>query len=130
MNIQSRVALFMALLLINGCTSSDGVDTQAKSAEPMAVLVSTEWLSAHLNDPDLVVLDCSVIVKQGENGHMLNESGRAAYKMGHIPGAGFADLLGDLSDRDNPFDFGMPTPEQLSAAMGGLQSGSSAGWRP
>lgn len=26
----------------------------------MGTLVSTEWLSRHLDDPDLVVLDCTV----------------------------------------------------------------------
>ncbi len=90
--------------------------------EPIDSLVSTEWLAAHLDDPDLVVLDCSVHVVMTETG-MGKESGRADYETGHIPGAGFADLLGDLQDTDSPLEFGLPTPERCCEVMGALGVG-------
>jgi thiosulfate/3-mercaptopyruvate sulfurtransferase len=91
----------------------------------MDSLVTTQWLSEHINDPDLVVLDCSVSVKPGESGVQI-ESGRADYEGGHIPSAGFADLMGDLSDGDSPLNFAVPTPEQFSAAMGALGVGDDS----
>lgn len=49
-------------------------------------LVSTDWLAAHLNDPDLRILDASW--------HMpaTGRDGRAEYDAGHIPGARFFDI--------------------------------------
>ena len=92
----------------------------------MGTLVTAEWLSQHLDDPDLVVLDCSVKTEMLEAGGWRNVSGRADFDGGHIPGAGFADLLGDLSDRDSPIEFAVPTPEQFCAAMGALGVGDDS----
>ncbi len=86
----------------------------------MDSLVSVEWLHRHLDDPDLVVLDCTVVIEIDEQGGIRNVNGRANYEAGHIPNAGFADLKGDLSDADSPRDFAMPTPEQFAAAMSAL----------
>jgi thiosulfate/3-mercaptopyruvate sulfurtransferase len=91
----------------------------------MDTLVTAEWLSQHLDDPDLVVLDCSVIVEPDEDGVRI-ESGRANYEGGHIPSAGFADLMGDLSDGDSPLKFAVPTPEQFCAVMGALGVGDDS----
>jgi thiosulfate/3-mercaptopyruvate sulfurtransferase len=89
----------------------------------MDTLVTAEWLSQHLGDPDLVVLDCTVLVQQGEDGKFRTVSGRTNYETGHIPTAGFADLMGELSDGDSPLQFAVPTPEQFVAAMGALGVG-------
>ena len=89
----------------------------------MDTLVSTEWLSQHLDDPDLVVLDCNVHTVMEETGGFHNESGRVDYEKGHIPSAGFADLKGGLCDSSNPVEFSLPTPEQFCAAMGELGVG-------
>ena len=88
----------------------------------MDSLVTVEWLSEHLADPALVVLDCSVHV--GPDFHGVN--GRAEYDEGHIPGAGFADLMGPLSDPSGPYEFAMPTPEHFCAAMGLLGVGDDS----
>ena len=90
---------------------------------PMDTLVTVEWLSRHLDDPDLVVLDCTVNVVMDESGGMKSVSGRADYESGHIPGAAFADLMVDLSDADSPLKNALPTPEQFCAAMGALGVG-------
>jgi thiosulfate/3-mercaptopyruvate sulfurtransferase len=52
-------------------------------------LVSAEWLAAHLDDSDLRVLDV--------RWYLDGRSGRAAYETGHVPGAVFIDLEGELS---------------------------------
>jgi thiosulfate/3-mercaptopyruvate sulfurtransferase len=53
-------------------------------------------------------------------------SGRANYEAGHIPTAGFADLTGELSNAESPFQFGMPSPGQFAAAMGALDVGDDS----
>jgi thiosulfate/3-mercaptopyruvate sulfurtransferase len=92
----------------------------------MDTLVTTAWLSQHLDDPGLVVLDCTVRVEMDEGGGFRSVNGRADYEGGHIPSAGFADLMGDLCDVDSPLEFTLPTPEQFCAAMGALGVGDDS----
>ena len=103
-------------------------------------LVSTEWLAANLDAPNLRVLDATVHLHPAENGGMTMESGRADYDTGHIPGAMFADLILDLSDDKSPLRFTLPRAERFAAAMGRLgvgddtpvviYSGGSMSWGP
>lgn len=97
-----------------------GVDAE------LGTLVTTEWLSEHLDDPDLVILDCTVQVTQGEDGSMQSKSGLDSYAAGHIPNAGFADLVNELSDKESPFQFTMPTPEEFTRVMGLLGVGDQS----
>jgi thiosulfate/3-mercaptopyruvate sulfurtransferase len=53
-------------------------------------IVSTEWLAAHLRDPDLRVADVRWYLDPARRG-------RDAYAAGHIPGAVFLDVESDLS---------------------------------
>ena len=92
----------------------------------MDTLVTTDWLSQHLDDQDLVVLDCSVLMEPDGQGGMRTVSGRDAYDAGHIPGAGFADLTGDLCDATSPLGFALPSPEGFCAAMGALGVGDDS----
>ena len=87
-------------------------------------LVETDWLAGHLGDPDLCVLECTVYLQpaDGPGGYRV-ESGRARWAEGHIPGAGFADLLDELSDRGSSLRFMMPPAEQFAAAMSRLGVG-------
>lgn len=102
----------------------------------MDTLVTTEWLNQHLDDPNLVVLDCRVSTMPDDRGGFRNESARAEYDAGHIPGAGFADLTSDLCDRNSPIEFAVPTPEQFCLSMGALGVGDDSrvvlydGWVP
>ena len=89
----------------------------------MDTLVTTDWLSQHIDDPDLVLLDCTVVTMPGGERGFLNVSGRPDYELGHIPNAGFADLMVDLSDTTRPNEFALPSPEQFCAAMGKLGVG-------
>ena len=113
--------LIAALALAAGCAGSK---TQPDAT--MDSLVTTEWLSQHLDDPNLVVLDCTVRIEPDEEGNIQALSGRADYESGHIPSAGFADLMVDLSDNDSPHSFAVGTPEQFCAAMGALGVGDDS----
>lgn len=93
----------------------------------METLVTTDWLSQHLDDPGLVVLDCTVFTEMDEEGgYPHNVSGRSVFDQGHISGAGFADLTHNLCDRDSPIEFALPTPAQFCDAMGQLGVGDAS----
>jgi len=91
----------------------------------MDTLVTTEWLSQHLDDADLVLLDCTVCTIPDSNGGFHNVSARPDYDLGHIPNAGFADLKGELCS-EQPVEFSLLTPEQFCAAMGALGVGDDS----
>lgn len=113
----SKLAAIFGLLVLGACSEST-------SPSPLPdTLVTADWLRQHIDDPDLVVLDATVIVEPDASGNLRAINGRASYESGHIPMAGFADLMGDLSDPDSPLQFGMPSPEQFAAAMGQLGVG-------
>jgi thiosulfate/3-mercaptopyruvate sulfurtransferase len=131
MSSQRVFGLIAALVVIFGCAgppSQPEITTTHEPASSAALpdtLVTTEWLAEHLDDPDLVVLDCTVSVEQGENGLEV-ESGRAAYDAGHIPNAGFADLMGPLADPESPYQYAVPSPEEFAAVMGALGVGDDS----
>ena len=77
------------------------------------LLVSTDWLVAHLSDPGVVVIDASW--------HMpaANRDGRREFLAGHIPGAAFFDLDA-VSDHTSPLPHMLPSPEDFASAMGAL----------
>ncbi len=83
------------------------------------LLVETGWLAEHLDDPGVRVLECTVYLHPADapGGYRI-ESGRARWAQGHIPGAGFADLHEELSDRTSRLRFMMPSAAQFSEAMG------------
>lgn len=73
-------------------------------------LVSTDWLAAHLNDPDLRILDASW--------HMpaTGRDARAEYAAGHIPGARFFDI-DEISDQRSALPHMAPPPEKFVSRM-------------
>jgi len=72
------------------------------------MLVTTDWLQAHLDDRDLVVVD----LRWHEDG-----SGRARYEAGHIPGAVFCDWSTDLVDTEHRFAFMLAPPWRFAEQM-------------
>jgi len=114
---RKSLALVALLSFIAACSDSG---EQAATEMAMDSLVSAEWLNEHLNDPDLVVLDCTVLVEMDGEGGLSLASGRASYEDGHIPTAGFADLMGNLSDSESPYQFAVPSPEVFANAMSAL----------
>ncbi len=53
-------------------------------------IVSVDWLRLHLEDPEVVVIDCRFSL-------MEPDAGRHQYKVSHIPGAYYLDLNQDLA---------------------------------
>src|SRR5437667_12658683 len=89
-------------------------------------LVETDWLAAHLEDPMLRVLECTVTLDTLPAGGYRAESGRAAWAAGHIPRSGFADLTDDLCDRASSLLYMMPPDAQMASPMARLGAGEGA----
>ena len=121
-----EVAMLATILLLAAPAGWSEPKTDSVTDEAMGTLVTTEWLSQHIDDPDLVVLDCTVRVVLDESGGMQSVSGRADYEACHIPSAGFADLMGELSDSSDSLGFVLPTPEAFCDAMGALGVGDDS----
>src|SRR6266700_4724693 len=91
-------------------------------------LVETSWLVEHLHEPDLRILDSTVFLRPDSSSKgLIIESGYANWALGHIPGAGFADLIESFSDPASPLRFTLPSAEQFAAAAEDL--GISEGTR-
>lgn len=73
-------------------------------------LVSTHWLSDHLNDPDLRVFDASWYLP-GQN-----RDAKAEYAASHIPGARFFDI-DDISDHRSELPHMVPPVEKFISRM-------------
>jgi thiosulfate/3-mercaptopyruvate sulfurtransferase len=86
-------------------------------------LVETDWLEAHLDDPDVRVLECTTILRRGDDGRLHASSARDIWGDAHIPGSVFADLPHELSDQDATLRFMMPPAEQFASAMSGYGVG-------
>lgn len=121
-----RIFILIAAMTLVAADGMAGSQPAADAERALDTLVTAEWLSRHLEDPDLVVLDCTVHVEMEAGGGFRNESGRADYEKGHIPTAGFADLLGDLRDTDSSLSYALPTPQRFCAAMGALGVGDDS----
>jgi len=79
-------------------------------ADDPKTLVSTDWLAAHLKDPDLRVIDASWYLPDQ------NRNGRAEYDAGHIPGARFFDI-DEISDQRSGLPHMAPPPEKFISRM-------------
>src|SRR5262249_31390849 len=80
-------------------------------------LVGTEGLAAHLAHPHLRIFDCTTYLDPAPVAVYTVRSGRPEWAAGHVPGAGYLDLHGELSDTSSPLRFTMPPAEQFAAAM-------------
>jgi len=80
-------------------------------------LVETEWLAAHLSEPSLRILDCTIDRQTGPDGTVRLASGCGLYDQGHIPTAIFCDFVNDLTDRESKLPSMLPPPEQFAEAM-------------
>lgn len=85
-------------------------------------LVDPAWLTAHLEDPNLRVLDLRFDLRPGRDGQLEPTPGREEYETGHIPGAIFVDLDQDLAHPDAPLE--ILSPERFEALMGRLGVGN------
>lgn len=93
------------------------------------LLVETDWLGDHLDDPNLRIFDCTTHLRPDPDKVFRVESGLADYQAGHIPGAGFLDLQNELSDPAGRFRFTTPSAEAFAAAVGAKGLGTDDGCR-
>ncbi len=73
-------------------------------------LVSTEWLAAHLEAPDLRVADATWHLPAQRR------DARAEYEARHIPGAVFFDI-DEIADTDSDLPHMLPSPEKFAARV-------------
>jgi thiosulfate/3-mercaptopyruvate sulfurtransferase len=79
-------------------------------ADDPRTLVSTEWLAAHLDDPDLRIIDASwYLARDGADA-------RAEYAAAHIPGARFFDI-DEISDQRSSLPHMAPPVEKFVSRM-------------
>lgn len=73
-------------------------------------LVSTDWLAAHLKNPDLRVLDASMYMPDA------GRDARAEYDAAHIPGARFFDI-DEISDHRSELPHMVPPVEKFMSRL-------------
>ena len=73
-------------------------------------LVSTDWLAAHLSNPDLRILDGSWYLPAA------NRDPKAEYDQAHIPGARFFDI-DEIADLRSDLPHMAPPPEKFMSRM-------------
>lgn len=80
-------------------------------------LKSTQWLSEHLSDPNVVVVDGSYHLPTA------NRDAHAEYRAAHIPGAVFFDIEA-IADHTTDLPHMLPGPGQFAEAAGALGVGT------
>lgn len=85
----------------------------------MKSLVSTEWLAAHLDDSDCVILDASSHLPTAER------NAAEEFAKAHIPGARFLDLA-SLTDKDSPVPSALARGDQVAQRLAELGVGQDS----
>ena len=81
-------------------------------------LLSTDWLATHLGDESLRIYDTTIYLRPNPDGFgYVPQSGREEWEVAHVPGAGFLDVLTELSDSTQPLPFMMPPADEFAATM-------------
>lgn len=84
-------------------------------------IVSPEWLEAHLNDPDVRVVDVRgrVVTRRVAPGveEADYQGAQAEYAESHVPGAVYVDWTRDVVDLDDPVKAQIARPEAFAEAM-------------
>lgn len=83
---------------------------ERKAVDDPKTLVSTDWLAAHLKDPDLRILDASYFLPG------VDRDAKAEYDAAHIPGARFFDI-DEISDQRSDLPHMAPPVEKFMSRM-------------
>lgn len=81
-----------------------------KAMDDPKTLVSTDWLAAHLKDPDLRLLDASWYLPD------MGRDAKTEYQAAHIPGARFFDI-DEISDQRSALPHMVPPVEKFMSRM-------------
>ena len=81
-------------------------------------LVSTDWLSKHLDDPAVRILDPSTLLPPLPDFSLYDVvPAREDFEAGHIPNAVFVDIEHELSTPDPKLHFMLPDAQTFATAM-------------
>lgn len=86
-------------------------------------LVETKWLEQNLKAPNLRVFDCTVNVLRNPDSDQSRKipfiygNGLENFSQSHIPGAGYIDVSGELSDSSSELPLMLPNDTQIIEAM-------------
>jgi thiosulfate/3-mercaptopyruvate sulfurtransferase len=85
------------------------------------MLVTTDWLAEHFDDPDVRVVDMRGYVVTRPVGPGVDEAeyrgAREEYLAAHVPGAVYIDWTRDIIDPDDPVPVQIAPPERFAEAM-------------
>jgi thiosulfate/3-mercaptopyruvate sulfurtransferase len=95
------------LLLIASLMVTGGVATASAQQSPNSLIVSTQWLAAHLNDPNVVVLQVDAHMGMGDD---------VPFAAAHIPGAREL-LLSSIIVDTNGINSELPPVDRLREAF-------------
>src|SRR2546428_3899599 len=103
-------------LLALGRTARRGRAEPARTPMNLPTVVTTEWLAAHLGEPDLRVIDATWYLP------VLKRDAGAEYLTAHVPGAVYFDIDA-VKDTSNPLPHMLPEASGFAAAVGALEIG-------
>jgi thiosulfate/3-mercaptopyruvate sulfurtransferase len=87
-----------------------------------SVLVTTQWLAAHLGDPAVAIVDIrGKVLPPGAKPRYVPK--REDYAASHVPGAVFVDWTRDIVDPDDPVPAQIARPDAFAATMSRLGIG-------
>ena len=96
-----------------------------ESSDP---LISTGWLTEHLDDPGIRVVDVRGYVQKKDLGGGRQKAeylaAREEYDEAHIPGASYVDWTRDVTDPDDPIPAQISPPGRFAALMSSLGIGN------
>jgi thiosulfate/3-mercaptopyruvate sulfurtransferase len=81
------------------------------------LLVETDWLEHHLDDPKVITLECTTHLIPNPKITYDVVPGREDFEKGHIKGGQFCDVSRDVSDTSQTLRFMRQSPEDFAAAM-------------
>lgn len=85
----------------------------------MTPLVTTDWLADHMDDPDIVICDCSFYLPTDPR------NATALFLEGRIPGARFFDINA-IKDVDSDLPHMLPSPAVFAEMVGALGISNAA----
>ncbi|MBT6095252.1 MAG: sulfurtransferase [Rhodospirillaceae bacterium] len=80
-------------------------------------LISADALAQQLDDPALRIFDCTQRLVPDPERYVRAESCKPEFDAAHIPGAGYLDILTELSDTSSQWRYMLPALDDLAAAF-------------
>lgn len=87
------------------------------------ILVDTDWLEGHLQDPNLRIVDIRGIIRPPDAPKPWYLPQADAYAQSHVPGAVFVDWTQDIIEPGAPYPMALASPSRFAALMEGLGIG-------